>query len=450
MAGILINWFKHNVSHGVRYTLLGLFTIMLLSGVGYLTHDKFTALQQKETPLAVEDDYVAFLEEVYDTIAISYWNNVEEALLVDFYKRISESLLEKQLTIANKTRDDLISVLTLELHNMINNTKRKEFVVGLSAQVLNGLEPIGRSGLFTQQATKDLADRVNNADNDANLYEDLGVPKDANDEQIANAAKTRQEDLQEKAKTSTEAKQELEKVVYAKEVLTDTRKKERYDSIGALPTVFLKKLSSNIVHLYISQFSPSTFDEFVQILNKADSDQKSSVLILDVRGNVGGSFDVIPYILGPLIGPGNYAFNLFSKEVQDPVVTTTGWLDSLQSYKKIVILADQNTQSSGEVFVSTLKKYNVGIFVGKQTRGWGTIERVFPIEHQISSDEEYGMFLVHSITLGDDNQPIEGRGITPDINIENNRWQQELQEYWSDMEITQTIQTLWNEPLPGK
>jgi C-terminal processing protease CtpA/Prc len=78
---------------------------------------------------------------------------------------------------------------------------------------------------------------------------------------------------------------------------------------------------------------------------------------------------------------------------------------------------------------AALKKYNVGILVGEKTRGWGTIEKVFPLETQIDEKEKYSVFLVHSLTLRDDGQPIEGNGVEPVVDISQADWQDRLYRY---------------------
>jgi C-terminal processing protease CtpA/Prc len=91
----------------------------------------------------------------------------------------------------------------------------------------------------------------------------------------------------------------------------------------------------------------------------------------------------------------------------------------------------------------TLKKFNVGILVGSPTRGWGTIERVFPLKTVLDPKQSFSAFLVHTLTLADDNQPIEGRGVIPQINISNKNWQTELNAYYNDPGLAAEIKSLF-------
>jgi len=118
-------------------------------------------------------------------------------------------------------------------------------------------------------------------------------------------------------------------------------------------------------------------------------------------------------------------------------------LASLTRYKKVIILIDNQTQSSAEVMAAALKKYNAGVLFGTATRGWGTVERAFPIENQIDENESYSVFLVHSLTLRDDGQPIEGKGVDPTININDSNWSDQLLAYYNFPNLIKAIKSLY-------
>ena len=203
-----------------------------------------------------------------------------------------------------------------------------------------------------------------------------------------------------------------------------------------------KLIRPQIFWLHIKKFSPTTFDELKRVTEGVDDQSGLDTLILDLRDNVGGAIDGLPYFLGPFIGTDQYAYQFFHQGEKTDFKTRTGWLPSLVRYKKVVILVNENTQSSAEVMVATLKKYNAGVVVGTPTKGWGTVERVFPLESQIGPDEEYSVFLVHSLTLRDDGQPIQDKGVDPLININNPGWEQELLTYFNYPELVEAVKEI--------
>ncbi len=149
--------------------------------------------------------------------------------------------------------------------------------------------------------------------------------------------------------------------------------------------------------------------------------------------------------LGFFIGKNQYAFDFYHKGEYLPFKTPTDKLSSISKYKQIVLLTDNQTQSSAEMLAASFKKYHLGVVVGSTTKGWGTVEKVFPLDNQVDTKEKYSIFLVHSITLRDDNLPIEGRGVDPDIKISDPNWQQQLFNYFRNTGLTEAVkQTISN------
>ncbi|KPJ70546.1 hypothetical protein AMJ51_01600 [Microgenomates bacterium DG_75] len=173
-----------------------------------------------------------------------------------------------------------------------------------------------------------------------------------------------------------------------------------------------------------------------------DKGGELDTLILDLRDNVGGAIDGLPYFLGPFIGAEQYAYQFYHQGEKTDFKTRTGWLPSLVRYKKVVVLVNEGTQSSAEVMAATLKRYNVGVVVGASTKGWGTVEKVFALKTQIDPNEKYSMFLVHSLTLRDDGEPIQDKGVDPTININNPGWEEQLMAYFNYPELVEAVKEI--------
>jgi C-terminal processing protease CtpA/Prc len=260
-------------------------------------------------------------------------------------------------------------------------------------------------------------------------YAVLEVEKDASSEEIKKVYQEKVAELSPQAEASAEAAQKLAQIQNAFEVLKDEESRQLYDTYGVEPTLSYRLLTPEVFYIRIEKISPTTFAELERVTKKVDQGEALDSLILDLRGNIGGSVDVLPYLLGPFIGQNNYAYQFLHQGQTIDYQTRVGWLPSLVRYKKVVILVDGQTQSSAEIVAAALKKYNVGILVGEKTRGWGTIEKVFPLETQIDEKEKYSVFLVHSLTLRDDGQPIEGNGVEPVVDISQADWQDQLYRY---------------------
>lgn len=429
---IILNIKKSNLSKKTeqKVNMLKIFPLILvifLLGVGvgnfYVSHlipPKIA--QEKNTPKA-------FLSEVYDKIKENYWENITDKELLDLFKlSIEKNTGQIQ---ANKFKDKE------ELLKIAQNINQKD-LVNVVSSVLASLQPTGRSGLFTQKQEVALKNTVENIDPSKDLYKDLGLTKGASEDEVSKVFQKQAEELKKQA--SAEAQEKLKQITYAKDVLSEKDTKQRYDQKGVEPTISTRIIGTNALYFQFKKFSPTSLEEF----QKAFEDYKDtslSSLIFDLRGNIGGAIDATAYFLGFFLGKNQYAFDFYKKGEYLPFKTPTDKLPSISKYKQIVVLVDNATQSSAEMMAASLKKYRVGVVLGVPTKGWGTVERVFPLDNQISSEEKYSMFLVHSITIRDDNQPIEGRGVDPDINTKDSNWQQKLFEYFRNQQLLDAVKS---------
>ena len=451
-CGNMFNGFKQKIKkHFTKKWQIYLwslaFVVVLLIGIwiGYF-YAQETLSPVPTSSEKPKDEYISFLFEVYDKIQENYWNKLTDEQLGGLFKSGIETIAGKPQNIEIKTKQDFEKMLE-DIFKIVKPDKKKLFTTQLASIVLTSLPPKNRSTLYTVQKKEELRNMVQNINPENDLYQNLGISKDASKEELEKAYKEKVAELEEKTEESEEAKKDLEKVKYSYEVLKDENKKQRYDKAGIEPTILSKLVRPNILHLYIKRISPTTFNELQEETQKYVNKPGLDTLILDLRSNIGGSIDLLPYLLGPFIGNEQYAYEFLHQGEKTPYKTKVGWLPSLYQYKKVIILTDNKTQSSAEVMAAVLKKYNVGILVGTTTRGWGTIETVLDL-NQTLEGEKYSLLLVHSLTLRDDNQIIEGNGVEPLININNSNWKEELRKYFDSEEIIKAVEEIWNTP-PG-
>jgi len=290
--------------------------------------------------------------------------------------------------------------------------------------------------LYSQKEETSLKNQVENKNPDIDQYKVLEVNKDASIKEIEKTYEEKTTQLTETLKKEivpekkAEAEQKLLQVQKAFQVLSDQESKKIYDESGVEPTMEYKLLRPDIFYIHLTKFSPTTVDELFRVTTKVDKGSTLNTLIFDLRDNIGGTIDGLPYFLGPFIGNDQYAYQFYHQGAKEDFKTKIGWLPSMVRYKKVVVMINKNTQSSAEVMASVIKKYNVGILIGETSRGWGTVEKVFELKQQIDPNEKYSAFLVHSVTLREDGQPIEGRGVEPLIKLSDKDWDKQLMNYY--------------------
>lgn len=427
----LVMKFRKKLNLKILLILIGAF--ILVSGLsGYLI---FTQTQKKPV-----DQNQVFVGEIYDKIKENYWENISDQKLSELFGLAIEKLAGPNIsnTLDSKNKD--ATSLTQASNNTLSGkkpatkeemlrsvstvtakydqNKKKEFIVNLVSAVLANLQPFGRSGLYTQKLETQLKNTVNNVNPEKDLYKDLGLPKNASEAAVL-----------ETFNKLPEEKKKNKEIAYAKDTLINKDTKARYDQGGVEPTIFPKFLTPDIAYMQFKKFSPTSFDEFQKSLNSLDKEGGPTSLIFDLRGNIGGAIDALPYFMGNFLGANQYIFDFYVKDKFEPYRTTLAQLPVMKRIKTMVVLVDNQTQSSAELMASSLKRYRIAVVVGVPTKGWGTVERIFPLDHQIDKNEKYSLFLVHRITLRDDNQPIEGRGVDPNVNIKDLNWETQLESY---------------------
>ena len=408
--------------------MLPILLVFIVGGLaGFFINQKF--ISKSKSPETKKDKYIAFVDEVYGIIKDNYWNKFDDKELTDLFVKASEQISGQIQTDQVKDKNEMEKKILEIINKYDSDDKKKEFVATLSNAVLQNLDPKGRSSLYTQKDEAALANNVNNINPGEDLYKDLGVSKDATQDEIDKA-------YQEKSQENPDLAQN------AFNTLSDPVSRRLYDTNKIESTMEYRVIGSSIYYIKISKFSPTTVDELQRVGQKVKDNNNLDTLIVDLRGNIGGAIDNLPFFLGPFIGYDQYAYQFFHQGDKIDFKTKTDFLPEFVKYKKVVFLVDNQTQSTAEVMAATVKKYHVGVVVGATTKGWGTVEKIFNLNSQIADDENYSIFLVHSLTLREDGNPIEGRGVDPNIDTNDPNWKKELYSYFNSNEIVNAIDNL--------
>lgn len=408
----------------------GILSLAFSSGLGgywlYVSdaEGQTAAAAAYKTP-AEENVYVRFDMEVFDIVMQNYWQKGEEKDLAEIYRLALAKAAGTEEKLLSKDRAGTAQMLS-DAFTRTPDDKKKALAVDTAIVVLANLAPQGRSGLLSEKQEQQFRDAANNIDRETDLYDKLDVAKDATPMQVQEAYETKAAELA--ASSSPQAKEELKVVEKAKEVLADAGSKSIYDETKILPSVVSRIIGSKTLYLDLSKVTPATLQEFVNTLEKTKDNPSLTSMIIDVRGNVGGTLDFAKYLYALFVGPNQYAFDLFHQgEMKVERTPAVPKIPSLSNFKEIVVLVDGQTQSTAELTSTIFKRTRLGKVVGTKTRGWGTVENTFPLTTQLSDDEKFSVLLVHSLTLREDNEPIEGRGVDPDIDITTPNWKSEVQ-----------------------
>jgi len=122
----------------------------------------------------------------------------------------------------------------------------------------------------------------------------------------------------------------------------------------------------------------STTRDVLKLLNELQSDGNIDGLVIDLRGNGGGSLDEANRLTGLFIneGPTVQVRNANNRvevlEDPDPELVFSG---------PLIVLVDRLSASASEIFAGAIQDYGRGVILGSQTFGKGTVQSVRPLNH---------------------------------------------------------------------
>jgi hypothetical protein len=424
--------------------LIGVLTIAAITGIAAYASKKSVAPVTYKIP-EEKNAYVRFDMEAFDKIIQNYWAKTDEKGLSEHFQASLQKALNTPVVPVLKTHDraGAAKMLAGAMDTATSSDARKNIAVTTLIVALYNLPPVGHAELLSAKQEVALRQNVSNVNPANDLYQNLGVSKTASTAEIDKAYNAKAAILA--ASSSPAAKVELKQIAHAKDVLTNPNTKDLYDIAKIEPTVS-NNVMGKTLYIDMSKVSPSSFLEFGRTILAASTTPGLDSMILDLRGNVGGALDFAQNFLGLFLGDTQYAFDLYHQGDYNVQRTSQPKFTELTRYKDIAILTDGMTQSTAEVTTAAMERFHLAHVVGETTRGWGTVENTFPLDTIIDPAEKYSMLLVHSLTLRPDNQPVEGRGVDPDVNIKDANWKTELSKYFTSPSLITALKKVAGTP----
>jgi len=138
--------------------------------------------------------------------------------------------------------------------------------------------------------------------------------------------------------------------------------------------------------------------------------RKKSVL-LDLRGNGGGSVDVLSRLLGVFFNHEVKIADRVSRGQKKPQMTKT----SKEAFAgKIVVLIDSRSASASEVFARVIQLEKRGIVVGDRSGGLVMEARIYDYHPGAGEVVLFGLEITDADIVMTDGKSLEGRGVEPD------------------------------------
>lgn len=170
------------------------------------------------------------------------------------------------------------------------------------------------------------------------------------------------------------------------------------------PTVKYEILENNIGYIQITEFDDVTTDQFTEALAVIKGSGAKG-LVLDLRGNPGGSLNVVVDIARQILPKGLIVYTEDKYGERDEY--TCDGKNELDM--PLVVLVNGNSASASEILAGAIKDYDKGTLVGTTTFGKGIVQRVLPLT------DGTALKLTISAYYTPKGNNIHGVGIEPDV-----------------------------------
>ena len=170
------------------------------------------------------------------------------------------------------------------------------------------------------------------------------------------------------------------------------------------PTVNYEMLENDIGYIQITEFDDVTTDQFTEALAVIKGSGAKG-LILDLRGNPGGSLNVVVDIAREILPKGLIVYTEDKYGERDEYNC-----DGRKELEiPLVVLVNGNSASASEILAGAIKDYGKGTLIGTTTFGKGIVQRVLPLT------DGTALKLTISSYYTPNGNNIHGVGIEPDI-----------------------------------
>ena len=187
------------------------------------------------------------------------------------------------------------------------------------------------------------------------------------------------------------------------ETFTETVTREIID----VATVEGQMLSDGIGYLQLESFSDDTGTEFSDTIEALEKEGMEKIII-DLRGNGGGTLTAAIECLDRVVGEGLLVYTIDKNEEKQEYYATS----EEELAIPIVLLTDGSTASAAEIFAGALMDYDMATVIGTTTYGKGVVQSV------VELTDGSAIKLTTSSYYTPDGICIQGTGLDPDIELE--------------------------------
>ena len=170
------------------------------------------------------------------------------------------------------------------------------------------------------------------------------------------------------------------------------------------PTVEYTMLEDGMAYIHVTEFDEVSIDQFADALATAKGSGMKG-LILDLRGNPGGSLNAVVEMARMILPKGMIVYTE-DKNGKRSEYTCDG---SRKLDVPLVVLVDMNSASASEIMAGAIKDHELGTLVGTTTFGKGIVQQIIPFR------DGSAVKVTISAYYTPKGNNIHGIGVEPDV-----------------------------------
>ena len=199
----------------------------------------------------------------------------------------------------------------------------------------------------------------------------------------------------------------------------------------------------NVGYLRITSFTEQTEDGLIKSINKIQNENKKiKGFVLDLRSNPGGLLTQAVKVTDIFLKRGEIV-STRGRDTKD-IRRYRAKNKDLTNGKPIVVLINGGSASASEIVAGALQDHRRAIIVGTQSFGKGSVQTIIPFQRSKDGNVS-GIRLTTARYYTPSGESIQGKGINPDIIVEQGEFESYEFERYSESDLKDSLDKEDNE-----
>ncbi|MDC3187147.1 S41 family peptidase [Pelagibacteraceae bacterium] len=193
---------------------------------------------------------------------------------------------------------------------------------------------------------------------------------------------------------------------------------------------------NNIGYLRITSFNEQTESGLLDAIKKIEKENQIKGYVLDVRSNPGGLLTQAVKVTDIFLERGEIV-STRGRDKKD-IRRYRAKKSDRTNGKPLVVIIDGGSASASEIVAGALQDHKRAIIIGTQSFGKGSVQTIIPFQVS-NSDNLTGIRLTTARYYTPSGESIQGKGIVPDINIEQGEFESFNYKRFSESDLKDSL-----------